>query len=467
MTDACRLVFPSPPLLLLLLLGASGCVSRTNPSDAGEAPDASVTFLPPLGDGGSHVDGGEVAIVDLGQATAVPPQPGFLYFGSDADAAVLAPLSPAFWRTSAYVAAGPTADYFLSHTKVTYILSDGWVINHPNSNPWDDWTAWDQYVSATVSTAQAEHVRVDFWDIWNEPDLTWTGTGQQLEQAFVHATRAIHVIDPLAKVVGPSISDLNLTALPGAIQFTADLGAAGTPLDAVSWHAFDMPDDVPKLAAAVRASFASNPALCAPSCPQLHVNEFSAGQYDHLPGWALAWLAAVERAHVDWATKSCWNLPEAGNQSGCAHGLSGLLLADASAPQATWHVYRAWAEFSTRVINASTPNLVVVAGQRAAGGAAVLIGRYTCGAQNQWCNFADHAVDGVGLPPTNLEVEVRGLPGSSATATVTRISRQPPQTALSAPDLISTQTVGIQSGAVRVRLDSVADAEVWEMVFGP
>jgi hypothetical protein len=414
----------------------------------------------------SSLDAGSVdaavLALDLSSAVEAVPRQGFLYFGSDVDAGTLAPLKPAFWRTTVYGTGEAFAAFTGVGAKVSYVVSDAWQVAHPDTRPWNDWAAWEQLVQRLVTQAQAANLQVAFWDVWNEPESTFQGTSAQLQEAIARATAIIRAADPSAQVVAPSMAGLSTQTFPAVLSLAADLADAGTHLDALSWHAFAEPDDVPVMAQRARAFFVEHPALCAPHCPQLHVNEYSSGQHDHVPGWTLAWLAAFERAQLDWVTKACWSVPGSA-LSGCGHGLGGLLLEDGRR-QATWHVHEAWARLATRAV-VTLGAWVAVGGVDEAGLPLVLLGRRSCGAHQRWCTFAGQPVDDDGLAAEALTLDLTGLPASTRTVTVARIPRTAPQLAVSAPVALGRRPITLEAGHARVSLPPVPDGDVWLLSF--
>ncbi|HEX2998789.1 MAG TPA: hypothetical protein VHR86_00905, partial [Armatimonadota bacterium] len=86
---------------------------------------------------------------------------------------------------------------------ITY--NPGWL--KPKAGFGTDHAAYLTYVRRTVERYKG---RVRYWDLWNEPDLTWHGSPQEFGDVMYEAYKIIKEVDPQATVVYPSISGANL-----------------------------------------------------------------------------------------------------------------------------------------------------------------------------------------------------------------------------------------------------------------
>jgi beta-xylosidase len=80
------------------------------------------------------------------------------------------------------------------------------------------------------------HDRIEYWEIWNEPDITefWTGTPQQYYQLYETTARMIKNYDPSLKVGGPTLAG-HTEFLDGFLKYCRE---HQVPLDFVSWHIY-------------------------------------------------------------------------------------------------------------------------------------------------------------------------------------------------------------------------------------
>lgn len=108
----------------------------------------------------------------------------------------------------------------------------------------------------TEGWADGFHMDIEYWEIWNEPDLdpddsvhkrTWGGTKAQFFEFYDIAARHLKACFPHLKIGGPAIAG----KLDWAEDFLAQLKA---PLDFFSWHIYAaVPEKVAARAEKVRA----------------------------------------------------------------------------------------------------------------------------------------------------------------------------------------------------------------------
>jgi hypothetical protein len=113
-------------------------------------------------------------------------------------------------------------------------------------------TDWDNFVAAV---AQRYAGRIDFYEIWNEPDLPkfWTGSTAQMVAMAIRANTIIKQIDAHAKVLSPSIS--NVAHVSWLDSYLSAGGVQAT--DIVSFHGYGFtydPEDITAAMAAIKAS---------------------------------------------------------------------------------------------------------------------------------------------------------------------------------------------------------------------
>ncbi len=417
---------------------------------------------------------------DNGSATAKTRLLGFNYFRGDVQKAFLDPLQPKFWRTTVYGEASAQALFQSYGPSTTYVISEAYVQTHGGqgqAKPYANWPDYEAFVANLMGSVKASGIDVAYWDVWNEPEGNWPGTPAQFLELVARTVAVVRKTNPQAKVVATSQASVDTTGFANLLTALGQLADSGTHLDALSWHALDDVERIPTLANQARAFFVDHPNMCNPACPQLHVNEFSPGQNDHLPGWALAWLVALDRGHIDWAAKSCWQIPSLppNLQSGCGFGLEGLFVVDDTGadakqtrPRPTYWLYRAYAQLTTRaVIDVTEPGWVALGGAQSDGTISVLVGRHSCGAKNRWCTFADHNVEDDGLPAAKAVLTVHAVPWGNAQVTVSRLAHTMPETALLAPEIISKQVVTTSEGVATIPIDSVEDGEAMIIQLGP
>lgn len=128
-------------------------------------------------------------------------------------------------------------------------LSTGWAYPPKNYGKWADLVY--EWVRHAVRRYGADEVAAWYWEVWNEPDISyWRGTPEEYLKLYDFTADAVKRASPAARIGGPhSTSPSN----PRAAAFLRDFlehcihgrnfatGAIGSPLDYVSFHAKGAP----------------------------------------------------------------------------------------------------------------------------------------------------------------------------------------------------------------------------------
>ena len=255
--------------------------------------------------------------------------------------------------------------------QTTFSLSNLWSDYYGGNpaTPWSNWTAYQTWVTNTVTAALKAGEQVNYWEVYNEPggnDNYYsaanyaTETSALLLQQFFVAYTAIKAADPSAQVMGPSLAQWEdypgeygsgpefdmVTFLNFCVQNDIVLGA-------ISWHEIIdnygpnpdentlLPQNIEDHVAEARALLAARPSL---GNPIIAINEFSMPEVQLIPGWDVNYLAALTDAQVNTAGLSCF-----GNE--CANAdMDGLLGTDGTTQ---------WNEYWARAIYASMSGSMV------------------------------------------------------------------------------------------------------------
>lgn len=112
-----------------------------------------------------------------------------------------------------------------------------------NVTPPADYGEWETLIGMLtrhlVDRYGLDEVRTWFFEVWNEPNLTffWAGTQDEYFRLYQHAARAIKGVDERLRVGGPATS-INAW-IPDMLAFCQ---RSGTPLDFVSTHHYPTDD---------------------------------------------------------------------------------------------------------------------------------------------------------------------------------------------------------------------------------
>jgi alpha-N-arabinofuranosidase len=89
------------------------------------------------------------------------------------------------------------------------------------------------------SWADGFHWDIEYWEVWNEPDIDtfWTGTPEEYYQLYETVARSLKAHDPDLKVGGPGAC-CNPAFFTGFLVYCRD---HQVPLDFVSWHYYGGP----------------------------------------------------------------------------------------------------------------------------------------------------------------------------------------------------------------------------------
>ncbi len=138
----------------------------------------------------------------------------------------------------------------LSGTKVFYRL--GSRIEHEPKKygtlPPPDFHKWARICEHIIrhfneGWADGFHMGIEYWEIWNEPDLdpddstdkrTWGGSQAQFFDLYEIAAKHLKTCFPRLKIGGPAVAG----NMEWAAQFLAEMQKRNVPMDFFSWHRY-------------------------------------------------------------------------------------------------------------------------------------------------------------------------------------------------------------------------------------
>jgi xylan 1,4-beta-xylosidase len=133
----------------------------------------------------------------------------------------------------------------MAGTKVFYRL--GSKIEHESKKygtlPPKDFKKWAvicEHIIAHINEGWADghHMGVEYWEIWNEPDLygkCWGGTPEQFYELYAVASKHLKERFPHLKIGGPAVTGFNEKWLRPFLERVRD---EKLPLDFYSWHRY-------------------------------------------------------------------------------------------------------------------------------------------------------------------------------------------------------------------------------------
>lgn len=154
-------------------------------------------------------------------------------------------------------------------SKIVYRLGES-IEHTPRKyrvNPPPDFEKWAEICVRIISHynegwANGFHHNVEYWEIWNEPDVKpamWTGTDEQFFQLFEITAKKIKSAHPKVKVGGPALGNpvmnenTNPQPTPYLAKFLSYCKERNVPLDFFSWHCYTSdPQVIARKARAVR-----------------------------------------------------------------------------------------------------------------------------------------------------------------------------------------------------------------------
>jgi xylan 1,4-beta-xylosidase len=144
----------------------------------------------------------------------------------------------------------------LADPQIYDINSDTWIHHNYRGYGWaappKDYQKWYDLVFALVTHCLerygADEIRTWYWELWNEPDLSyyWKGTVEEFLKLYDYTAAAVKAAFPDARVGGPGTTNPNRERLSGQLleAFCEHVvngtnyvtGEKGTPIDFTSFH---------------------------------------------------------------------------------------------------------------------------------------------------------------------------------------------------------------------------------------
>lgn len=515
------------------------CMTVDGTSDAGPIAWRADGFLHGLG---------------FNTTTSSQGQTVFTYDGPSAS--LVEALKPQQWRTDACTYPGglwdpsqPNCQWITANTNAatTDVISDTYrgityndftALGASGSSagalpPWECWSCYSRTVQAIVErdttnddlpASLGVSLLPTYWDVQNEPpgccdDQNYYGANQDgttalsLEQ-YKTAYEAIKAVQPGAQIVAPSLGEFtdtsiqcdqaNMNCAPGygnsdphTLGLDSFLPFAvqnGLGFAAVSWHDNGPMEDTPNVVGYQMGDFHSLLSEYGAGSMKAFVNEYGPDATNLIPGWSAGWIAAIEKANVDEANRTCWNEedqegnsynecsgpPCPGSSAPASSGtLDGLFTSPclgggaALAPDGNYWVYRYYADMTGERVNTDTSDQTVTAlatKTDATQQMQILVGRHeTCTPQQNPDDCSPESKLDLAMLPTPAPANVVMTVDYPYSATVVNVSIEhiPNSSGPVSQPAPSTETLPVTGGVLTIPIAGFADGDAYAVTITP
>ncbi|TNM68812.1 hypothetical protein FHN55_06105 [Streptomyces sp. NP160] len=301
------------------------------------------------------------------------------------------------------------------------------------------WVSWDDWLSKVDTMVKARlnattTTGINGWEIWNEPDGTWdTAKAGPYNDGWTKTYRKIRSLDTATPIIGPGTTIYNRDFIK---SFLTQAKADGTLPDVIVWHELSQGwQNIDEHVADYRALEKELGISPRP----ISINEYAWTDQVDVPSAALHYIAQFERTGVNDAERAYWY------ESGTANGLfyNGQ-------PTASYYMYKWYGDMAGKMLP------VTASGD--------LDGIASLDSTRKIVNvvfggdYGDDAVKVTGL----------GSFGSQVKVTLTASGITGRQTAASAPQPVSTQTLTVASdGSVTVPVNGMDARAAYQLLVTP
>ena len=335
-------------------------------------------------------------------------------------------------RGDAIVVAGRLAS---TGARVTIRLAD-WFPSWPYA--FTNMSDWFDKLGQTAARKQASAVDNYYgYEIWNEPDGTWTNA-MSFNDFWQQSYAKLRALDPSAKLIGPSLSYYDSSRLKDFLTYAK---ANACVPDIVSWHELSGGN----ISANVQSYRALEQQLGIGPLP-ISINEYSGKARiddEGRPGASAPIIAKFERARVDTACISYWDVAHAGRL--------GSLLASDTAPNGGFWFYKWYGDMSGSMVSTTPPSPNDAAAldgfanlDSASGTASVLFAGVNDGT-------IQIVVKAIAAGTDHLHAVVERTPFVNRT------------TAVSAPTTVSMSDVAVSGGQISIQVASANDTDGYRL----
>jgi hypothetical protein len=299
---------------------------------------------------------------------------------------------------------------------------------------WVSWSDWLSKVDTMVKArlAATTTTNIDGWELWNEPDWTWnTAAAGSFDAGWVRTFQAVRALDSVTPIVGPSISVYNHAWMANWLAYAKANNALP---NVITWHQLTT-GSYASVAANVADFTALESSLGISPLP-IAIDEYASTSEVDVPGGALHYIAAFERAGLRNGSRAYWY--ESGTVNGLLHN---------NLPTGTYWLYKWYGDMAGDMVS------VTPAGSQD--------GIASYDSTRKIVNVV------VGGDSGNNSVRVNGLTplGSSVKVVLSYTPDSGRLTNVSAPTTLSTTTYAVSSGSVTVPITSQNSSGAYQLLI--
>jgi hypothetical protein len=225
--------------------------------------------------------------------------------------------------------------------KVSIRLAD-WFPSWPYK--FTSMTDWFDKLGQTVSRRKAANLtNIYAYEIWNEPDGTWTSTSIAFNDFWRQTFAQLRQLDPTIRITGPSISYYNQSYLQAFLSYCKTNGCLP---DIVGWHELSGGNVTGNI-----QSYRSLEKTLGIGPLPITINEYSGAAdltVEGQPGASASLIAKFERLGVESACISFWDVGHPGRL--------GSLLATNSDPNGGWWFYKWYGDMAGNMVSTTPAN---------------------------------------------------------------------------------------------------------------
>jgi len=324
--------------------------------------------------------------------------------------------------------------------KVQVRLADilpGWPYSWPGQASW--LASVKALIQSKIASGRSNY---DGYEIWNEPDGTWQSANGDFNTVLWKPTYdLIRSLDPSAKIIGPSYSWYNSSAMSSFLDYCKNNNVLP---DVISWHQWGSEGFV-----GAYNNLRSLEVAKGISPRQISINEYSSGthEYEGSPGVSVPFIAKFERNKVQSAMISWWftGLP----------GRLGSLLTDKNAKGGGWWMYKWYGDMTGYMAKVTPPNDNsdgvdgFVSVDKSAQYASIVLGGKSIG---------------------NVNVNISGIPawfGSSVNAKLEYVTWVNKDTEVTGTNQISNSQVTVNNGSISIPVNVTSQFYAYRIYLTP